>query len=202
MSVSDKDKLEYGINSLLYPEKYPNFLLPNQTYAASMQICRTFDVQVDDSVFDFTYNVNYMSDCGDDFFYFNDKQYIFECVDKVIERYVVVSMSVQVVAYNQVNGYFWGASSEDKVIRPKSTWVSTMVPIKDGMRMVYTPDEWEYKNINECGKKTYFSIFTEHNVSGLFEIKITKNINFVPYDTELFNVRMNNEIKDIKLLKI
>jgi hypothetical protein len=182
---------------ILDPENNKVDVIFNNIAACSMQIKRKYYVSLVNQPFDLNMNILQLCDNDSDNISISNTSYLFNAIPKVIWKYCIISGSISVKSTQKTNGYLWASFSSLLITdnnRKKNLWGSSYKKINDGIRIVYIPDSFNFEFINEGQRSYYLSIFSEHNVSGTFEVIITKNINYMPFDTEMFVPYRNDKI--------
>ena len=182
------------VNGILNPEDHKVPVVFSFISACEMQIKREFFFTLSEQNFDLELNILKLHDDNKDIFKVSGIENEFNAITDTISRYVIVSSSVSVIPLQNTNGYFWGGSSETKIVNKKNHWSTKYMKINNGIRIVYIPNSFDFYPINEMRTDQYnIFIFTEHNVSGTFKVTITKNINWIPFDYEMFSPYKNLE---------
>jgi hypothetical protein len=188
-----------NIDEFFIPESDSKLILPLYQAVCHMKITRKFYIGCKNAKFRFHYNVDNLG--NNDNFKFNDEYFNIKLADDIVQKYIIVNAAIIIRPINIVNGYFWGSFSDAEVTNyhdAKNSWVVSCNKIIDGIRMVYIPDEYTFKEISDDGSH-WANIFTEHNVNGEFEITIIKHINYIPYDNEMFTPELNDDIRMMDL---
>lgn len=172
------------IEDYLIPENDKKLILPLLKPVCHMKITRSFYVECDNEPFVF----RYCPDCigKDDKFKFNGIEYNVELPDEVVEKYVIINCAILVKPLGIPRGYVWCGFGDGDI---RNGWLSQLLLLKEGVRMVYIPEIYELKE--EGDKKVKCSIISDTTTKGHFEIVIIKHINFTPTDTEMFVPEFN-----------
>ena len=177
-------------------------VLPMNEGLHPWKMIRTFYLTYNKEFCFIKYQMNNLSDINRDNLCTIDKKYELRAPGEIIDKYVILNGSLVMKSINNVNGYFWVCIGDKEVFNYKelkNKWGAQLMKSKDGVRVIYINPEYNLCSLNLTKNEYWIYIYSDTEITGEFEIKITKNINIVPLDNELF-VLEKNKNTNMKLL--
>lgn len=172
--------------SELVPENYFNtIVVDNANY---MQIKREFNITFNDELVFLKYKCNGLSDKMKDVFACNMREYEIDMIPNIIRQYLIFSESMMIVPDSEMNGYLFSCILNQDVNDYRQLRnLGFKTQINNGSRILYVPEEYKMCNINETNTQSmYMYFFTCNPIKGTMNVRVTKNINYIPWDIEFF----------------
>lgn len=153
-----------------------------------MQIKRQFSIELNDECLFLKYQVNRLSDDSLDYFTCNMDNYHINTIPDIITKYAIINESTIVVPDEEMKGYLFTCTLNQEVnnsvlLRNMSSYTK----INNGSRIIYLPEEYKLCNLNESNTEDAYQYFyTTNKITGIINVRITKNINYLSTDNEFF----------------
>jgi len=153
-----------------------------------MQIKRQFSIELNDEYLFFRYKVNELSDKQTDYFSCNSNEYYIKVIPNVIIKYAIISESAMIIPDSEMHGYIFACTLNKKVSDPSMLRnLSQRTHINNGSRIVYFTENPKLAKLNDVnGDDMYHYFYTTNKITGIINIRITKNINYLSSDKEFF----------------
>jgi hypothetical protein len=184
------------MNKSYYPEKYITNITKQN--ACTLQIKRQFNVKLNNENLEITYKFNYLSD-KNQYILINNIKYNIQIIPDIIQRYLISGGSLSVNSEKSSIGYIFSYINNNPNIEYNNIY-TTHIKINNGLRMIYIPKCIKLSHINTYNNEnfnTYFHVFSKSKLTGDFNIQLCININYIPFDKEMFIMQpsITNEIE-------
>lgn len=171
---------------LEYPELFPNQIFPDLQPVCTMHIKRQFSINLNKEHLFLKHQINKIIEKDVP----SNQLVKTDIIPNVIHKYRIVNASLVVKPLKPNSGLLWGSYTHIKDAGPKelcNLYTTTHINVNEGIRIVYIPPSHEFAPINQpCCEDTFFYIYSTNNMTGLFEVELTLNINYLPLDAEFF----------------
>lgn len=164
----------------------------------NIKITRNIDIPLSNETLFLQYDFNQLSDNDTDYLTINGTKYYINAIPNIIESYNLIETQIDIHSEKSSKSYFWGNISDKYTTNYHDLInLATNVPVNNGIKMIYNHQHDQLNKINHQNDAIYYYIYTLHKLTTIINIKITKQIQFVPDDPIFFETTNNINLTKI-----